>query len=273
MKPILIGLTGRAKSGKTTAASYLRGKGMVQVSYASALKQMLMALGLTSEEIFGEKKDLPCDLLGGATPRWAMQSLGTEWGRRMIHENLWVNAAIKKVAEYMAQEWDPIQRYAGVVVDDVRFPNEAAAIKQAGGYVYRIARIDNPEIGTGTHESEAYIDTMPVDGQVFNGGAIEDLYTAIDSMLVATRTDMKVVELRDGQPGPNDPLIVRVTHMEQFHDPLDYGHTFRVAGSDLRGNVWLAEVVWTDGKPHALPPVGQSVDFHKPPFTNVKRRA
>ena len=42
---------------------------------------MLYQLGLGEAHIEGALKEVPCELLGGKTPRYAMQTLGTEWGR------------------------------------------------------------------------------------------------------------------------------------------------------------------------------------------------
>ena len=86
----LIAFCGYMGSGKSFAADYLIEKyGYTRVKFAGPLKDMLHTMGLTEEEIEGGDKDKPSDLLCGRTPRWAMQSLGTEWGRECIGENLW----------------------------------------------------------------------------------------------------------------------------------------------------------------------------------------
>jgi hypothetical protein len=63
------------------------------------------------------------------TPRKLLQLLGTECGREIIHPQIWVNALF---ADYEKDsEW---------IVTDVRFPNEAQAIKDKGGIVIRVNR-------------------------------------------------------------------------------------------------------------------------------------
>ncbi len=62
------------------------------------------------------------------TPRMLMQMIGTEFGRNMVHPNLWVNSLMN---EYKRQKW---------LVTDVRFPNEAKAIKDRGGILIRLDR-------------------------------------------------------------------------------------------------------------------------------------
>lgn len=139
----IIGITGLIGSGKSFAADHFVAKhGFCRKKMASPLKNMLRAVGLTDEHIEGHLKEKPCDLLCGATPRHAMQTLGTEWGRKMIGEDLWVRL------------WRAsIESLDRVVVDDVRFANEAQAVRDAGGVVIRVTTIADLA-GGGGHESE-----------------------------------------------------------------------------------------------------------------------
>src|SRR5699024_8911126 len=115
--------------------------GYERVRFAGPLKAMLKALGLTDAQVDGDQKEVPSDLLRGLTPRWAMQTLGTEWGRNCIHPNLWVSA------------WKAsIVGKPRVVVDDLRFPNEEAAVRDLGGVVWRVER---PGVGESSHASES----------------------------------------------------------------------------------------------------------------------
>ncbi|XUM19730.1 deoxynucleotide monophosphate kinase [Bradyrhizobium oligotrophicum S58] len=143
----IIAFTGLAGAGKSTAAAHLvKLRGFERVRFAGPLKAMMAALGCTAAEIDGDRKETPCDLLGGKTPRWAMQTLGTEWGRQLIGPDLWIRAWRAAV--------DRLPAGTPVVVDDCRFPNEAEAIRSAGGVVVRLER---PGAGTAsTHESEQH---------------------------------------------------------------------------------------------------------------------
>lgn len=142
----LIAFTGLAGSGKSTAAQHLvKNNGFQRLRFAGPLKDMMRALGLTEAEIEGDRKEVPCELLGGKTPRYAMQTIGTEWGRDLIASDLWIRAfraALAKVPEGVP-----------VVVDDCRFPNEADAVVAAGGVLLRVVR---PGAGAGAagHSSE-----------------------------------------------------------------------------------------------------------------------
>lgn len=128
--PRLIGLCGAAGSGKSTVAGFLEAQGYVRLRFAHPLKAMMRALlhSAGMDEVTasrctdGDLKERPLGELLGATPRHAMQTLGTEWGRQYIHPELWVALTMGR-AERMVAEGKR------VVIDDVRFPNEADRIK------------------------------------------------------------------------------------------------------------------------------------------------
>lgn len=119
----------------------------------------------------GDLKEVPSPLLGGKTPRFAMQKLGTEWGREMLADNLWVEAM-----------FDASKRYQRVVVTDVRFPNEAGAIQACGGQVLRITRPNNPT-PPDDHPSEAQIDTLHVDHELTNDAASAEEFQALVALM------------------------------------------------------------------------------------------
>jgi tRNA A37 threonylcarbamoyladenosine biosynthesis protein TsaE len=129
---VIIVLTGRAGSGKSTIAKEIaRMYGAHVTSFATPLKEMLIALGLHYCDVYGDNREMPCALLGGQTPRHAMQTLGTEWGRNLIHPDLW------------CMVWrERVNRLDGVVVvDDCRFSNEVEAAHDVGrAVVFRLNR-------------------------------------------------------------------------------------------------------------------------------------
>lgn len=135
----LIAFTGQAGSGKSTAASALLVHGWARVKFADPLKDMLRAfyrsVGLTEHRIYekieGSGKEQPCPYLADTTPRHAMQTLGTDWGRECLGDNVWVNAWHARVRLLLDQGKD-------VVADDCRFPNEAEAVRLLGGTVVRV---------------------------------------------------------------------------------------------------------------------------------------
>lgn len=169
---IIIAFTGLAGSGKSTAAMHLvEHRGFARVRFAGPLKAMMAALGCTPEEIDGDRKEVPCDLLGGRTPRHAMQTLGTEWGRDMIASDLWIRAWQAAVAKVPAGQ--------PIVVDDCRFPNEADAVRAAGGALIRVVR---PGAGAGAagHSSEGY--NLPAIAEIMNDRSASEFKVTIDSL-------------------------------------------------------------------------------------------
>lgn len=141
----LLGLAGKAGCGKSTVAQSLVDRGLAQrVRFAGPLKDGLVAMGLSREQVDGGLKETPSDLLCGQTPRHAMQTLGTEWGRKLIGGDVWVRLAMHRVDELLASG-------ANVVIDDVRFNNEAQAILERDGQLITLVRgSSRPRVHTPT---------------------------------------------------------------------------------------------------------------------------
>lgn len=177
---MLIGFTGRKGSGKDTAATALTARGFHLQKFADPLKDMLRALlrfqGVSEETIErmmeGDLKELETPFLGGRSPRRAMQTLGTEWGREIVNGDLWVNVAVR--AAHQRER---------VVFADIRFPNESAAIRNAGGCVYRITR--GALTDDDAHVSERLIDELEVDGEILNDAPSAEAFRARVAELLA----------------------------------------------------------------------------------------
>lgn len=169
-KPLIIGIAGRARSGKDTTAEHLREHhGFEIVRFADPIKRMIEALGVSSTYSEGLKEiEIPRI---GVSYRKLAQTLGTEWGRHMIGPNLWLN-----IAEYTIEQ----SRSDRFVIPDVRFPNEAAWIRSVG-HLWHITRPDAPDVRP--HISELGIG--PLEGEVFlaNDGSLDELYSQVRGAL------------------------------------------------------------------------------------------
>lgn len=168
MKPRIIALTGYMGAGKTTACNWLvRQHNYERVRFAGPLKSMLRALGCSEAEVDGDLKEQPSELLCGKTPREAMQTLGTEWGRDKISPYIWVSA------------WRAaVQSKPFVVVDDMRFPNEAVAVRSLGGKIWRV---DRPGLVMGAHASETQ--ALPYDATLYNDRDLLHLTLGVDALV------------------------------------------------------------------------------------------
>lgn len=176
----LIGVSGLAQSGKSTVAEYLQSEyGYARYRFADCLKTMLRVMGLTDTQIDGDEKEIPLELLCGRTPRYAMQSLGTEWGRQMIGPDLWVNSWANTVKNFLQDDPDSLL-YDRVVVEDIRFPNELEKVREMGGLILRIERPNIVQMKI--HASETALDDVKWNefGHVIvNGGTKEQLFEKI----------------------------------------------------------------------------------------------
>ena len=142
----VIGITGKAGSGKDTFAGLLKtaleqrrrlsGKVVID-QIAGPLKDAVTAmLGIHPSEIeyraFKETSLLD-DLGIDYSPRQLLQTLGTEWGRG-LDEDIWLKLLTPRLDGYA--------RYGAeyCLITDVRFPNEHTWIDNMGGAVVEIYR-------------------------------------------------------------------------------------------------------------------------------------
>ncbi len=178
----VIGLTGYAQSGKDTAASFLVEKGFKRLAFADALRQSLFNLNpiiaVHREAVnpgWGRVRTILEDVGYEEAKRQypeyreLLQRLGTEVGRELYGENFWVERVTRQ-----------IHNGDRVVITDVRFPNEEAAVRNLGGKIYRIVRPGTEAVNT--HISDTGIDRLFVDAIIPNNGTIEAFREAVLSV-------------------------------------------------------------------------------------------
>jgi len=229
----LLGMVGRAGSGKDTVADILvRDHGWVKVACADPLKRICRdVFALTDAQLWGPSglRDVPDhryprgaveyrdaydremrDALlaktpedakfhrelaahyereGWLTPRHALQQLGSDWGRR-CYPNVWIAYAMRVADAILSPGANPLdpetfeftarydarvglcgravphERACGVVISDVRFPNEVAAIRAKGGQIWKTVHGAGLTGAAGAHESESHIDSIEADAVV-----------------------------------------------------------------------------------------------------------
>lgn len=159
---ILIGLCGRANSGKDTVAALLPATS--SIAFADPIYEAVAAvLGVPVDTLRDRDFKEAVVPWVGKSPRVLMQTLGTDWGRKMVCDDLWIKIARIRI------------RNGGqfVVVRDVRFDNEASMILEEGGEVWLVER---PGASTCVpHESEAGVSEALITRTVRNSGTIRDL--------------------------------------------------------------------------------------------------
>ena len=171
-------------SGKSTVAAHLvKHHGFIKEAFATPLKKMteglFTALGMPASEIedrvYGSRKEEVVPGIGVSSRR-IQQTIGTEWGRHCIGESLWTDITMSLCNTIRAAG-------INVVIDDMRFPNELAAVQAAGGECWRIQR---PGVAvTAQHASEGALDHVAM-RTLDNGLTIKDLRAVIDEALVAS---------------------------------------------------------------------------------------
>jgi len=121
------------------------------------------------------------------TVRDFLQKLGTEAIRDSLHENTWVNATMVDYTPVQVQWADgPLGGYKdgpmpNWIITDTRFPNEAEAIKKAGGIVVRINRPGVQPINP--HLSETSLDDWNFDAVINNDGDVSDIVHKVGLLL------------------------------------------------------------------------------------------
>lgn len=155
---MLIGLHGKAQSGKSTVAEHLFTHGFDEMTFAYPLKELVVDLfDLSWDQVLDEELKEKIDLRYGMSPRRMLQHLGTDVFRE-IYPNIWVDHLIRRIKRLKKDK--PELR---IVASDVRFKNEKEAIEKEGGYVWKIVRRGNTGSSSGIegHASECDLDSVP----------------------------------------------------------------------------------------------------------------
>jgi len=171
----IIGITGFKRSGKTETGNILSTLGYRQYALADGVKAVAkLAYGFTEDEVQGnsgyDREQIVPDL--GLSVRQVLQKIGTEVARE-IYDETWIRMLKKRISEDRRGLFvEPL-----VVVTDVRFLNEAEAIWEMGGEVWRVDRegVDLDD----THPSELSILDIEPDFVLKNNSTLDALTVRI----------------------------------------------------------------------------------------------
>lgn len=171
-------LIGKARTGKTTIANYtVVKKGGTTAAFADPIRAgilvMFGSLGLTPEHF--EDDDLKEAVVPeiGLSPRQLMQRLGTEFGRNLVHPDIWIKVLKARNAEAIKAN--------SLVVTDVRLPNEYQELKDMGFGMLHVQRPDAKQVSA--HSSEQGVAIQADDSVIVNDSSLESLFSKIDLWL------------------------------------------------------------------------------------------
>jgi hypothetical protein len=132
----ILALSGKMGTGKSYISDRLHERGWYHLSISQYLKEDLLAAGFSEEMVYGK----------GLTARTLRQSFGA--ARREDTANYYVDRLLKWLKVYAMVQEEKQGESIRVVIDDVRYPNELAAIRQFAedneGVVLATVRIERP---------------------------------------------------------------------------------------------------------------------------------
>jgi len=168
---MIIGFSGLAGAGKTTAANYFVEQGFRKDAYARVMKQVVSQLfSIPMEKLLGnaEQKN-QVDLFWGLSYRQILQRFGTEACRHTFGDDFW-----ERVMWFTHKNMG-----YDLVIDDVRFPNEAEAILKRNGIMIEIIR---PGVEQMNHASEIPLPESLFTHRVINDGSVENLFNKLEEL-------------------------------------------------------------------------------------------
>lgn len=187
MPPIIAFAANRRGAGKSTAAGVaqqvlevippkpavarIQFAGPIRVVMAVFLEEAGYSPGDAHRLLTVDKEAPLLRVAGHPTARDLLVTFGTEWGRKMIHPEIWLNFTRKEV------DFHQRQRNA-VVIDDLRFADELTFLRSVGAHIIFIHRGEDSFAAI-----EGMINRNDCDSVVDNNGELGDLVTAVGGIV------------------------------------------------------------------------------------------
>lgn len=187
MKVDIIGIMGRGGAGKDTLAEVLRDHlqqrvPCIRLSFAQPLYEMLSSMtGIPVRQLRDrQRKEASMPELMYHSPRYMLQTLGTEWGRGMVNPDVWIETMRRRINQLEGAT------HVTIIIPDVRFENEIEFVRswpRGRGVVLGVRRSEAHTAKVREHASEVGATTMEPTLWVQNDGTIEDLHdAAVDAL-------------------------------------------------------------------------------------------
>lgn len=178
---MIVGITGKARSGKDTAAQFfINSLGYEPYSFADPLKRACSEMfGVPLDHFYDDNLKDKLNTFWGFSPRRMAQLLGTEGGRKLFRDDIWI-----KRAQLVCD-----RQQKNIVIPDVRFENEADFVRSKGGIMIHIER-ESP-VSVESHESENGIKVKPRDFVVYNNLTIDSLHSALATVMTVIDHETK----------------------------------------------------------------------------------
>lgn len=184
--PRIIVICGGRRVGKDTIARHLvLAHSYIPFRFSEPIYAAVAAMTGRSIEWLMDNKNARLPMFGGNTVRTVLQTLGTEWGRDIIYEDIWVERLRAVVSAYVPERF---------VISDCRFLNEYDAMVDFAhrhGSDCALIRVVRPnsaippeeQDGTDTHASELSICSLQPDVTFYNTSDIPTLKFIVDGWL------------------------------------------------------------------------------------------
>jgi len=181
---MIIGICGKKGHGKDAIGKVLVDELRFKREYfAKPLKDALkVLLNMSDDQVHGHLREV-LDVRYNITPRQALQTLGTEWGRNYIHQDIWAMTCIERMRSLSESNW---------VVTDLRFLNEERLLREGGSHIIKVIRPESKKGSFTEHQSEIEIDNIKADITIVNDGTLDQLNATVIQAYAYLREGWKV---------------------------------------------------------------------------------
>jgi len=179
---MLVGICGKAGSGKDTIADYLVSSyKFKKIALADPIKRLVKDVFVLDDVTVYDRvaREMPLKNWDGWTVRKLLQFIGTELFREKIDDSIWVKSLWLRIQD---------DKNSNYVFSDIRFENELDFFreksKQGEFICIKVIRDGfSGNVGLSGHASEAY--DLRGDFEISNNGTYEDLYNKIDPIIMS----------------------------------------------------------------------------------------